>query len=72
MRIFAVAYVLIAACGLPEGLDTDRNNPLDPGADSTLSRCGNSKRNSAEPFVDAINAEELEIVAPPAKQVIAP
>ncbi len=47
MRRFAV-FVLMTACGMPAGLDTVRNNPIDPQADPAQQRCGNGIINSGE------------------------
>ena len=48
MRVLVFALCLTLACALPDDLDLDRNNPIDPGADPTLTRCGNGKPNVGE------------------------
>ena len=48
MKRIGLIIFLGSACGMPAGLDLERNNPVDPQADPASQRCGNGIINSGE------------------------
>ena len=48
MKRIGLIIFLGSACGMPAGLDLERNNPVDPQADPAAQRCGNGIINSGE------------------------
>jgi cysteine-rich repeat protein len=48
MRILVFSLCVTLGCSLPSDLDLDRNNPIDPGANATVPRCGNGNVNAGE------------------------